>query len=276
LECEECEHNGLFCDYADPHAWVRFRCFVRKEEGMKKTLWFSLGMVFMLSGCIPPKIVNHPAPDLKVDFTPFEDAGCPLNDSGYTRICEEGSVLYNLECDRLSAISDEFGALSPAYPMAICTYVPYGRPDVAEPWNTPASEYFYNVGGPMPMLVRYVIFVNSEFKLIKNADEFRAIFAPVDSEEEALSFALALADVYTMYNQVFNIRYRYEVRTLDDTYVESTDDGYIVHVFDYQFYGCGPHYYYAVDLNVTSDGRVDEISRTKIYRNPMLDGLCQD
>jgi hypothetical protein len=58
--------------------------------------------------------------------------------------------------------------------------------------------------------------------------------------------------------------------------VETTGDGYIVHVFDYQFFGCGPHYYYAVDLNVTPDGRVGEISRTPIFRDPRLDGLCQD
>lgn len=248
---------------------------------MKKAIWFSLGMVFLctgciLTGCIPPKIIHHPAPDLKVDFTPFENSGCPLNESGYTGLCQEDSVLYALECDRLSAVPDEFGGLSPAYPMAICTYVPYGRDDVAEPWNTPASEYFYNVGGPMPMLVRYVIFVDGEFRLIKNPDEFRAVFAPVDSPNEALSFGLALADVYTMYDLKFNLRYRYEVRTLEDTYVETTGDGYMVHVFDYQFFGCGPHYYYAVDLNVTPDGRVGEISRTKIFRNPMFDGLCQD
>jgi len=243
---------------------------------MKKAIWFSLGMVFLLSGCIPPKIVNHPAPDLKVDFSSFEDAGCPLDEYGYNRYCEEGSVLYTLGCDRLAEVPAEFGGLNPAYPMAICTYVPYWRDDVAEPWKTPASEYFYNVGGPMPMLVRYVIFVDGEFRLIKNADEFRAVFGPVESPDEALSFSLALADVFPLYDLKFNLKYRYEVRILEETYVETTGDGYLVHVFDYQFFGCGPHYYYVVDLNVTPDGRVGEISRTPIFRDPRLDGLCQD
>ncbi|HEX7541246.1 MAG TPA: hypothetical protein VF352_03870, partial [Anaerolineales bacterium] len=137
---------------------------------MKKVFWFSLGMVFLLSGCIPPKIVNHSAPDLKTEFTPFANAGCPLNDSGYTRICEEGSVLYTLGCDRIAETPDQFGGLSPAYPIATCTYIPMWRPDVADPHNIPVSEYFYNVGGPVPMLVRYVIFVDGEFRLIKNAD----------------------------------------------------------------------------------------------------------
>jgi len=243
---------------------------------MKKAIWFYLGMVFLLSGCIPPQIVYHPVPDLKVDFTPFENVGCPLNDTGYSRICEEDSVLYTLGCDRIAEAPDQFGGLSPAYPIAICTYVPMLRPGVADPHNTPASEYFYNVGGPMPMLVRYVIIVDSEFRLVKNADEFRAVFGPVESPDEALSFSLALADVFPLYDLKFNLKYRYEVRILEETYVETIGDGYIVHVFDYQFFGCGPHYYYAVDLNVTPDGRVGEISRTPIFRDPRLDGLCQD
>ena len=248
---------------------------------MKKLLWFSCGMAFLLSGCIltgciPPKIINHPAPDLTVDFTPFEDAGCPLDEYGYNRHCEEGSVLYNLGCDRLAEVPAGFGGLSPAYPMAICTYVPYWRTGIADPYNTLESEYFYNVGGPLPMLVRYVIFVDGEFRLVKNPDEFRVVFAPIDSPDEALSFGIALADVYTVYDIKYELKYRYEVRTIEDTYVENRGDGYFVHVFDYQFFGCGPHYYYAVDLNVTPDGRVDEISRTKIYRNPTYDDLCQD
>lgn len=242
---------------------------------MKKAIWFSLVMVFLLSGCIPPKIVNHPAPDLKVDFTPFEDAGCPLNDTGYTRLCSEDSVLYALGCDRIEQAPDLMGGLSPAYPIAVCIYVPMQHEGV-DAWSVPENEYFFNVGGPMPMLVRYVIVVDGNFQIIKNADEFRAVFAPVDSPDEALSFSIALADVFTFYDLKFNLKYRYEVRTLEDTYVETTGEGYIVHAFDYQFFGCGPHYYYAVTLSVTSDGRVTELNRTPVFRDPATDGLCQD
>ncbi len=240
---------------------------------MKHLRWFCLAAL-LLAGC-GPKIVNHPRPDLKVDFSPFEDAGCPANEYD-TRVCEPGSSLYELGCDRIWAAPDLMGGLAPAYPLAVCAYMPYYRPEVADWTNIPQSDYFFNVGGPMPELIRYVIFKDGGFQLIKNPDEFRAVFAPVDSPEEALGFALALADVYARYDMQFNIRYRYEVKSLEDTFVETTGDGYIVHVFDYQFFGCGPHYYYAVELMVTPDGRVQENSRIKIYRDPALDGLCQD
>lgn len=230
----------------------------------------------ILTGCIPPKFINHPAPEMKVDFTPFGDAGCPLDNNGYYHRCEEGSVLYNLGCDQLAEVPDEFGGLSPVYPMVVCTYVPYWRDDVADPANTPESEYFYNDGGLLPLLVRYVIYKDGEFQLIKNPDEFQAIFAPVDSPEEALSFALANKRIYAAYGLKYELTYRYEVGSIEDTYVKTTDVGYLVHAFDYQVAGCGPHYYYAVDLNVTLNGQVEEINRTKIYRDPKQDGLCVD
>jgi hypothetical protein len=240
---------------------------------MKTMLWFCL-VVLLLAGC-GPKIINHPKPDLKVDFSPFENADCPADEYGF-RHCDPASTLYILGCDRIDEVPGLMGGLTPAYPMAVCNYMPYYRSDVADPFGIPQSDYFFNVGGPMPDLVRYVIFKDGDFQLIKNPDEFRAVFASVDSPEEALSFALALTNVYAQYDLKFDMKYRYETKTLEDTYVEPTGDGYVVHAFDYQFFGCGPHYYYAVDVIVTPDGQVQENSRTKIYRDPALDGLCQD
>jgi len=238
--------------------------------------WILSIILILLVGCGVPTITNHPKPDLKVDFTPFEDAGCPTNEYGYYHFCAEESELYDLGCDRLAPVSDMMGGLDPAYPMAVCLYVPMGRSDVADPYNTPESEYFFNIGGPMPMLVRYAIALDGEFQLVKNADEFASTFAPVESPEEALGFAIAVLDVYASYGMAYDPKFKYKVSSLEDTYVESVADGYIVHAFDYQFFGCGPHYYYAVDVMVTFDGQVEPLEWIKIYRDPELDDLCQD
>lgn len=235
-----------------------------------------LVLAALLVGCLPPKIIHHAAPDLKVDFTPFEDAGCPVDMYGNYRWCLEDSPIHALGCDRIASLPVETGALQPALPLARCIFIPGDHEEIADPWNLPQSEYIYDSGGPYPELVRYVAYEEGDFRLIKSAEEFRAVFAPVESPDEALAFALALADVFTMYDQDLSSEYRYEVRTLEDTYVETKPEGYLVHVFDYQFFGCGPHYYYAVELLVTADGLVEEIRRQAIYRDPLLDGLCQD
>lgn len=210
-----------------------------------------------------------------MEFSPFENVGCPLAEHGYARICGEESELYALGCDRLYEAPDMMGGLTPAYPMAVCHYMPYYRPDVADWSRIPQSEYFFNVGGPMPELVRYLVFKDGNFQLIKNPEEFRAAFAPVESADEALGFTLALDSLYAEYDQKADKNNFYEVETLEDTHVEVTG-GYLVHVFDYQFFGCGPHYYYAVEKAVKRDGAIQEESRTKIFRDPRLDDLCQD
>jgi hypothetical protein len=221
------------------------------------------------------KVINHPKPDLKVDFSPFEQAGCPSDEYNW-RPCQEDSELYKLGCDNIETVSDLMGGLNPAYPMAVCRYFPTRHPEVAEPYNIPSTEYFFDVGGPLPELVRYVIYRDGGFQLIRNPDEFKATFAPVETEDEALGFALALQDVYALYDQKVNLKLKYYIETLEDTRVESMAGGFLVHVFDYQFFGCGPHYTYAVDLKVGNDGVVEEVSRTQIFKDPLMDGLCQD
>jgi hypothetical protein len=184
--------------------------------------------------------------------------------------------LYKLGCDRIAAAPDLMGGLDPAYPIAVCTYIPMWRPEIADPFNTPDSEYFFNVGGPTPMLVRYVIVVDGGYQLIKNADEFRSVFAPVRSAQEALGFALATQDVFASYDQKVDRKLKYAVDTLEDTYVEATAGGYKVHAFQYDFFGCGPHYTYAVAIKVTSEGLIEELDRQQIFRDPAMDDLCQD
>jgi hypothetical protein len=87
---------------------------------------------------------------------------------------------------------------------------------------------------------------------------------------------LTVRNLYASYDLKFNWKYRYEVNLIEDTRVDVVEGGYLVHVFDYAFFGCGPHYYYAVDVKVTTESKVDEVSRAKIYRNPADDGVCVD
>jgi len=243
---------------------------------MASKYWIWSLLLILAVGCAPPTITNHPKPDLTVDFTPFEDVGCPTNEYGHYYFCGEDSELFTLGCDRLAPVSDMMGGLDPAYPMAVCEYMPMERPDDVDHYDIPESEYIFRTGGLMPTLVRYVIAVDGEFRLIKNVDEFIETFAPVESQEEALSFAIAILNVSARYGLTYEQKYEYEVSSLEDTYVETVPDGYIVHAFDYQIFGCGPHYYYAIPVKVTFDGQVEPLEWTEIYRNPEEDGLCRD
>ena len=131
---------------------------------MHRNLWIGLLVIGFLAGC-GPKVVNHPQPDLRVDFSPFENAGCALDEYGWYR-CQEDSTLYKLGCDVIEKTPDMLGGLSPAYPMATCLFWPYYHKEITDPFNYPEDEYFFNIGGPMPELVRYVLCKQSTQKLV--------------------------------------------------------------------------------------------------------------
>ena len=219
-----------------------------------------------------PRVINHTRPDLKVDFAPFENAGCPPEN----RICRADSDLYKLGCNSIRPVSELMGGLKPAFPIAVCQYDPNSRPELADKSTPPRSEYFYSTGGLLQQYVRYVVFKDNRLQLAKNPDEFRAVFGSVDSENEALAFALAMSRLYAQYGTTLDQKYTYETSAMEDTFVKATSDGYLVHLYDYQVFGCGPHYYYAVDVSVKRDGQTQEASRIKIYRDSKLDRLCVD
>jgi hypothetical protein len=225
----------------------------------------TLNFVPMVSPTIPPtfppasvKIVNHEEPNIQVDFSPFKNVGC-TSDGNNSYSCEEGSLLHDLGCDTI--YNDHLlGGLNPNYPIARC-----------------ASENIYLstcINKPIQYCVRYVIYKYDEYHIVGTMDDFRRIFAPVDSPEEALSFVEASPDYFVSYGQTKQSYYIYNVKVLEDTFVETLADGYLVHVFDYDGLGCGPKYTYSVEAKVTYDGNIKEVSRNPVYRDPSLDDEC--
>lgn len=219
-------------------------------------------------------IENYPRPDFTLDFSPFEDVGCPPDGSG-RRSCEEDSPLFALGCDRIQMPSDLLGALEPALPVAVCLLEPLNHPDQPELMEA-EGEYIYRTGGLMPVFVRYIIFQDGQFQLIKSEEQFRDVFAPVETEDEALSYALALRNLSAYYDLEFNPINEYFVDRLEDTHVESSPEGYSINLYHYQFFGCGPHFTRAIVLRVTEQGIVEEISSEEVYKDPSEDGLCVD
>jgi hypothetical protein len=247
--------------------------------GMKNRIYVSLGVFLILGACQQSiSFVDHPRPNLSVNFEPFEDADCPSSEYGL-RYCDEGSTLWNLGCDEIQVTSDLLGGLDPAYPMATCFFEPMSRPEdsgasVSE--TLEEGNYFYVDGGFFPRFVRYVIYDEGAFTLINNEKELQEIFQPIDSPEEALSFALASTDTMASYNFDFDSENEYEVNELEDSHVEATSDGYLVYLYHYQFYGCGPHNTSLVVYHVSKDGELQQESSTPVFRDPEEDGLCVD
>jgi hypothetical protein len=219
----------------------------------------------------PYQIINHERPNLQVDFSPFKDFGCNFSPSWNEYSCEKDSLLYTLGCTYIEEMP-LLGGLTPEYPIATCILEINEDSFVAD---IPDSCLYYN-GGFVTYCYRYVVYKDQGYQLVEGVEGFRTLYAPVDSPEEALSFVLATDDYFASYGQTKQDNYVYSVQELEDTFVEVTTDGYLVHVFSYPDRGCGPFETKAVELKVTFDGYVSEVNRFPVYRDPSEDDMCVD
>jgi hypothetical protein len=245
-----------------------------------KTLAFTALLILASLSCqltssVSLQVINHPQPELPpIDLAPFEAAGCTFNEYGIGE-CPPDSPLVTQGCDKLRVPDELLGGLDPAYPLALCLYYPIQHQGAiqGDPFNEPN---FYNDGCMMPVYVRYAIFRDGDFEILRTLDELSAAFAPIESPDEALSFSLAATGLEARFDQQRQLGYRYFVDQLEDTNVRQVDEGYQINLYDHQVCGCGPHTTSIVTVNVSKDGDIQTVEEQPAYENPDEDGLCVD
>ena len=161
-------------------------------------------------------------------------------------------------CMQVINASQELDNLTPRLPIVECLYL-------GEDFGP--SQGILREGCMMPLLRKYIIRQGEEIKLIESAEDFRSEFAPVETKEEALAFAIALTSSLSRYDTSVPEDYFSVSSTITPTYANETEEGYIVHLFDSQLCGCGTHPYYAIDYMVSIDGNVTEISREEVFNS---------
>jgi hypothetical protein len=202
---------------------------------------------------------------INIDFNSFIDAGCFVD--GYNLDCSNLGLDQRFGCIWISNASAALGNLSPTLSLVECHIR-------SEDYDFNSSEGIVREGCMMPMYRRFIAMQDEEFKLISTKEEFKSLFAPVETKEEALSFAVALTSSFPKYDVSAPEGYFPVASPIKPTYVEETDGGFKVHLFDYDVCGCGTHPYYAIDYSVTRAGNVTELSRQKVYDSNMT--ICFD
>jgi hypothetical protein len=192
---------------------------------MKRYQWLSVVILLTFSGCLGPQFVNHPRPEVNVDFAVFEDVGCPPRDGEYgqysNRRCEADSPMVALGCDEIRR-DNSLGGLEPAYPIAECVLSPYyaEEPSAEIGQIIAEGQYLFSRGASMPQFIRYVIFRDDQFELVETRAEFRSVFTPITTPEEAYSYALVLTNELSVrYNLEYDPKYEYFVDEIEDTHV---------------------------------------------------------
>jgi hypothetical protein len=207
-----------------------------------------------------PTFINHSPPSYTVDFSVYEQS----NDLNTT--------LDALGCDEIQKPADLLGALQPAYPVALCFVEPY----LGKQPEPPQGSYLYRTGGLRGMYARYVIWRDGQFELLRNPGELAAIYAPIESPDEALALATAATGLDPAYNLKYEPDYEYFVSVVEDTFTRPDGDGYLVRLYYFVLFGCGPHQLLAFDIHVTPDGVIEQRERTAVYQDHAMDNLCVD
>ncbi len=177
------------------------------------------------------------------------------------------SEYYQIEDDfdllSLYVVPDYFGGLFPQYEMASSYYNPK-EPDCLF------------VGGGLSMKCSGIIIKKKrKIRHINSKEDFKKEFLPIDSEDEALSFISILTSSYPMYEFDIKPDFVMYVDSLEPSYAKKVDSGYVALTYDYDVFGCGPHYYYWVRSFIDFKGNVTVLEKTKIYYDPE-DDWCVD
>lgn len=242
-----------------------------KRRIIRSSLIWGFVLMIWTAGCdlaSSPEVINHPQPTMQVNQDAPWDMGC--SQDGSSGVCALDSALGALGCASLQPPGDMLGGLSPSHPMYICL----ARRELGK--GVDESTYLYREGCKARLYVRYALWRDGEFEVLQSQEDLAEVFAPVDSPEEALSYALAVTGLGVRYGLEPVKGYRYFVDELQDSHVIEEQDGYEVTLYDYQLCGCGPHTTEAVVVHVTRDGEVQEIDRWDVYEDPDEDGLCVD
>src|SRR5688572_10800606 len=167
------------------------------------------------------KIINHDAPNMQVDKSPFTTTGCsPTGFTDYAHMseydCKEGSPLFDLGCETM-IYSPLLGGLNPNYPTVICRVdtdsYPYingfvdgdlpsegciyeDNTDGITPCYHPIT-YTYKEnkdddlppggcmhsdnGGLITSCYFLVTYKEGKYQSVNTIEDFRILFAPVDS-----------------------------------------------------------------------------------------------
>lgn len=162
--------------------------------------------------------------------------------------------------------TSNLGALTPSYP-------------IAEGLKAQCKEgkgLIFN-GGKLASCTSLIVEKSpNNFEQINNLQSLKQTFAPIDSEAEVISYLTAATNTEARFSFDLQDNFRFYQLKLTPTTVMNHDGGYMVNMFAYQRFGCGPHPNFEVVYHVTKSGDIEEVSRTKIYEDPARDGLCVD
>ncbi len=124
--------------------------------------------------------------------------------------------------------------------------------------------------------VRYLVEVDGEMRLIDSAEGLQQLYAPIESEDEALSYAVAVTGLAPLNDLELHPFYKRHTRPMIESHSAFDGTQYTVNLYDTYLCGCGPHIVSSITVTVQQDGSFKLSEPIGAFSDPKTDGLCID
>ncbi len=233
--------------------------------------WITLCLIFLtMSACrfsqFNPfiNIDEYPAPEISADNSWFEEHGCFES----TSCLPEDLLKPNYQINNILPVPDILGGFTPKFPLALLQNISfYGDPEV------PAV---YTEGCMATFGVRYLAVEQDQIVLVDSVEDLQRLAAPIESEDEALSYAVAATGLTPLYDLESHPEYIRYAKPLAESHVVFDGEKYLVTLFDTFLCGCGPHIVESVEVAIQPDGSLQLGEKVNAFSDPETEGLCID
>lgn len=232
---------------------------------MKRVTFAILAVLLALTSCTPtPSLIEHPQPALTVVPLSYQGEVC----NGYLGCPSMLPEWPYRDRATFETAHDVLGGLDPALPIVEYSLLTQEEDTtILNIYSGHCAFWFY---------YGYIVNQDGEMKVLDTAGKFKETFAPIDSANEALSYAVAMTGYAPMYNLESIENIDIQTPRLQETSVKKAGDGYVVHLFDWFICHCGPFYINTVDITVHKDGTLSIGEPQPGFRDPAMDGNCVD
>lgn len=181
---------------------------------------------------------------------------------------EYKTIIDTLKVGFVGGVPDHYGGLNPKFEMAKVYTHEIGSNNCLNKNNlnkiNELGEYCVNL----------VIKKNGKYVLLKSDNDIKELYAPIDSEEEAISYVSIITGTYPIYD-FGNVNMKYLVENFELTNAIRKENGFETVTFDYDFFCCPPHKYNLTRCFVDFNGNVKVLRRYAIGID-VDDRYCND
>lgn len=182
---------------------------------------------------------------------------------------EYQTIIDSFKVETVSRVPDYYEGLSPKFEMAeVSTHqiednVCLNRQNLNE------------INEMCEFCVDLVIKKNGRYIIIKSDNDLKKLFAPIENEEEAISYVSIITGTYPMYDFEQKKDLKYLVSHFNKTNASRQKEGFETVTFDYDIFCCPPHKYNLTRCFVDFDGNVKVLERYAIGIE-LSDHSCND